>query len=136
MRLVLWCACALAYLAGVAESTVSAPTSFRPGVTTDTSSGTINALTHPTPLVVLTSDSSITLNGISSAGVANGETVTVLRTGRAVGSTITVANDAAAAAAGDRIILGNGNTAVSVTCRAGFKFVYYSPYWYMVSYAR
>jgi hypothetical protein len=110
-------------------ATVTLSTSFRPGIVFDASTGTMNALAHSAPIVMLTGAGDLTLNGLA-AGV-NGEVVTVLRD--ATSGTLTVVHNAWMSASNPIVITNElaGNPVVSQ--RAGFKFIFYSPYWFMLS---
>ena len=112
-----------------ALATVSLPTSFRPGITFDASTSPINALGHSAPIVVLTASGDLTLNGLA-AGV-NGEVVTVLRD--ATSGTLTVVHNAYWVSPNPIVITNEGAGNPVVSQRAGFKFVFYSPYWFMLS---
>jgi hypothetical protein len=100
------------------------------GITTDASSGTINSLAVPTPLIILTSSSVIALNGIAPG--SNGQVVTVIKTD--TGNSIQVyALGGGGGGANAQIVLSNSRNFFSAIAVGCLTFIYYSPYWYLTS---
>jgi hypothetical protein len=99
--------------------------------TSSVAGSSFNSLARTTPIVFFSTSGTITVNGISSSGAADGETVILIKGADAGSLVLNHANGGAVA--WEQIILPNGLGSITISNRAGVELVYQGR-WFVTGY--